>query len=247
MASVFISYSRKDQEFARQLYAALEAAKRDAWVNWEGIPPSAEWLREVYAGIENADTFLCVLSPDWLASETCQWEVAHAVASRKRIVPLVCHDIASHTVDPAVRALNWIFFRSTDDFDAAFKQLLFALDTDLDYWHLSSRLLVRARQWESGKQNTSFVLRGKELAEAERWLGEGADKQPTPTALQTRYITASRRASGRRQRTWISLLSAGLIISLLLGTLAQIQRVRADAATQPNEPYPTVCPGLPVL
>lgn len=232
MASVFISYSRHDQVFVRRLHDALAGAGRDAWVDWEGIPPTAEWLSEVYAGIDGADGFICVLSPDWATSEISQKELAHALVAHKRIVPLVCREVAPDTIAAAVRDLNWIFFRESDDFAAAFKQLLFALDTDLEYWHLSSRLLVRAHEWEQGREQRSTVLRGKELTAAELWLAEGADKQPAPTALQTRYITASRRASSARQRTWIGLLSAGLLIALALATVARIEQARADSNAQ---------------
>jgi len=33
---VFISYSRKDQEFVRRLYEALNRRDRKAWVDWGG-------------------------------------------------------------------------------------------------------------------------------------------------------------------------------------------------------------------
>ena len=40
------------------------------WVDWEDIPPTAEWMREVEVAIEGADTFVFVLSPDSLKSRT---------------------------------------------------------------------------------------------------------------------------------------------------------------------------------
>lgn len=231
MTSVFISYSRTDRDFVMLLRTELERTHHDAWVDLEDIPPSADWEREIYAGIDGADSFVCVLSPEWLASRTCQVEVAHAVVAHKRIIPLVRHDVHGLDVPPPVRAANWIFFRASDDGDAAFRQLIFAIDTDLDYWHLASRMQVRAAQWEQNRENASFTLRGKELAEAEQWLASGAEKQPSPTALQTRYITASRRTSARRQRTIITSLSTLLAIAIVLATLASIQTVRV---TQQN-------------
>ena len=36
---VFISYSRKDKEFVRRLDEELKRRDREAWVDWEGIPP----------------------------------------------------------------------------------------------------------------------------------------------------------------------------------------------------------------
>ena len=53
-------------------------------------------------------------------------------------------------------------------------------------------------------RNNSFVLRGEDLRAAEQWLAQaGAQKERQPTALQTEYIIASRKAAARRQ--WITL------------------------------------------
>src|SRR5258708_22634673 len=228
MPSVFLSYSRADRDFVIQVRDALARAKREVWVDLEDIPPSAEWEREINAGSEVSDAFVCVLSPEWAASEVCQIELNNAVAEHKRVIPLVHRDVPPERLAPTVRALNWIPFRETDNLNAAFEQLIFALDTDLDYWHLASRLLVRAGEWEHTQANASFLLRGKELAEAEQWLAEGAEKQPSPTALQMRYITASRRGAVRRQRALIGGLSVFLAIAVTLAALASIQTVRVS-------------------
>jgi hypothetical protein len=55
MADVFISYSRKDTDFVRRLHEALGERNRDTWVDWEDIPPTAEWLEEIYSAIESRD------------------------------------------------------------------------------------------------------------------------------------------------------------------------------------------------
>ena len=55
MADVFISYSRKDIEFAQRVHHELEARDRQPWADWQDIPPTAEWLDEVYAGIQAAE------------------------------------------------------------------------------------------------------------------------------------------------------------------------------------------------
>ena len=82
----------------------------------EGVPPTAEWLQEVYRAIEACDTFVFVLSPDSVASVVCAMEAAHALSTHKRIVPLVCRDVNASDVDvqepvKPIAALNWIFFR----------------------------------------------------------------------------------------------------------------------------------------
>ena len=43
MAKVFVSYSRKDLEFAKRLTAELQKSGLDFWIDWEGIPPTVDW------------------------------------------------------------------------------------------------------------------------------------------------------------------------------------------------------------
>ena len=45
MADVFVSYSRHDGGFVRELHAFLSGAGRDVWVDWVDIPAASEWER----------------------------------------------------------------------------------------------------------------------------------------------------------------------------------------------------------
>ena len=93
MAEIFISYSRKDTPFVRRLHDTFVELKRETWVDWDGIPPSAEWLDEIFAAIDAADTFLFVVSPDSVASEMCGKEIAHAATNNKRIITILHRDV----------------------------------------------------------------------------------------------------------------------------------------------------------
>ncbi len=83
-------------------------------------------------------------------------------------MPIVRRGVDSKAVPQALAALNWIFFRESDDFDSAFQSLIKALDTDLEWVHVHTRLLVRAIEWDGNGRDDSFVLRGSDLKEAER-------------------------------------------------------------------------------
>src|SRR5215831_15317234 len=157
---IFISYSRKDKDFVRRLDESLKNRGREAWVDWEDIRPTEEWMQAIYAAIEGADTFVFVLTPDSVASDVCGREIAHAVAHNKRMVPIVARELNAGTAPEALAKLNYIFFRESDDFEKATDALISALDTDLDYVHAHTRLLTRAIEWESKGKNKSFVLRG---------------------------------------------------------------------------------------
>ena len=57
---IFISYSRKDIAYAKLLHNALNENGFETWIDWQDIPPSSEWLNEVYTAIEQANTFIFI-------------------------------------------------------------------------------------------------------------------------------------------------------------------------------------------
>ncbi len=127
VAGVFISYSPHGAPFVQRLYAALRKADVPAWVDLEGISPSAPWMEEIQSAIGVADTLIYVLSPESLQSEWTQSELTYALSQGKRVVPVVARAVAPDDTPPALRSLNWISFTSPDDFDMAFRRLLGAL------------------------------------------------------------------------------------------------------------------------
>jgi hypothetical protein len=90
---VFISYSRRDQVFARRLFDRIEQERLSGWADWEGIPYSAEWWAEIRKGIESAHSFVCVLSPAYITSRICNDELAYARQLNKRIIPVVRREL----------------------------------------------------------------------------------------------------------------------------------------------------------
>ncbi|MCU0548970.1 MAG: TIR domain-containing protein [Leptolyngbya sp. Prado105] len=193
MRDVFISYSRKDKPFVEKLHQALEAQDRDAWVDWDDIPLSAEWWREIQRGIEGANTFVFVMSDDSVRSKVCRDEIDHAVECNKRLVPIVYReDFEMAKLHPRLSQYNWLFFRENDEFEPGLKALLNVIETDLEYVRSHTRILERAIEWQTQKRNESFVLKGDDLLSAEAWLTQGETKEPQPTELQQNYIRASR-------------------------------------------------------
>jgi tetratricopeptide (TPR) repeat protein len=225
---VFISYSRKDKEFVRRLHEALSRRDREAWVDWEDIRPTEEFMHAIYGAIEGADTFISVLTPDSVASVPCGREIAHAAAHNKRMVPIVAREVNADTVPEALAKLNWIFYRDSDDFEKATDTLISALDTDLNWVHAHTRLLTRAIEWNANGKNNSFVLRGEDLRAAEQWLAQaGAGKERQPTSLQTEYIIASRKAAARRQRITLGAVTFALVVAIALAVVAFFARQEA--------------------
>ncbi|MCB0191746.1 MAG: TIR domain-containing protein [Anaerolineae bacterium] len=220
MADIFVSYSRRDKEFVKKFHQTLIDNGRSAWVDWEGIPLTADWRAEILSAIESADCFIFILSPDSIISEVCQQELAHAEAFNKRIVPVVYRDINPNDAPGSLPSINWSFFRDNDNFETAFEALSTALDTDLEWTKIHTRLLVRALEWENRQRNRSYLLRGDDLVEAEHNRAVHADVSPQLTRLQGEYIYTSRQDALRRQRQRLTAVSLGLVIAIILAIIA---------------------------
>lgn len=203
-ANVFVSYSRRNKDFVERLHAALEGTQRQVWVDWENIPLASDWWQEIELGIELADTFIFVLSPDSVQSKVCRQEIDHAVKQNKRLVPLVYEDVAPSQVHPELARLNWIFLRPTDDFEANFPGLLTAIDQNIDYVRTHTRLLVKALEWDRHDRDASYLLRGKELGRANDYLVQGRQEEPRPTSLHHQYVLTSAESEANQQKTEIT-------------------------------------------
>ena len=228
MSDLFISYSRKDIAYAKLLHKALKEHDFETWIDWQDIPPSTEWLEEVYTAIEQANTFIFILSASSILSEMCVKEIEHASKNNKRIIPIVINDVEPSKVHSALAAINWIFSRSKDELQPAIASLIEAIQTDYDWVKAHTRLQMRALEWERTDKDISYLLQGTDLQQAENWLAESVDKEPEPTLQQTRYIQSSRQGSAKRQRLLLLSVGAALIVTVVLGILAVINGQRAQ-------------------
>lgn len=197
----FISYSRKDIDFARKLDDRLRDLKRKSWADWESLRPGSEFPPRIKAGIEGAANFVFVVSPDSIVSPWCQMELAHAVVHNKRLISILCRGVDAALLPEAIRTIDWIDFERAA-FDSALATLVTVIDTDQAWIDGHTRLLVRAIEWQT-RSDDSFLLREKELQDANDWLGRASGvKEPRPTQLQLDYIHASQVAQEEERRRW---------------------------------------------
>lgn len=235
-SDVFISYSRRDKSFVQKLDAGFKALKKEVWVDWEDIPATADWWAEIQAGINAADAFVFVISPDSVTSDICRKEIEHALEINKRLIPILYREVEDENqqkqMHPAISSHNWLFFREHDDFDAAFNNLNASLETDLNHNRLHTRILVRAREWTEKGQNKSLLMQGDDLEEAETWMTTAVNKDPRPTELHAQYIKSSRQRATNSQRRFIALSLVVMAISTLLALFAVIQWQEAQEARE---------------
>ena len=226
---VFVSYAREDKEFVeQQLTKALAAHGKDVWIDVEDIRGGAsDWRASVWAGIESATVMVFVLTPDSLASTVCGEEVQRGDELNKRIIPVLRRSVEGLELPPALSRPNWILARPEDDFDTSVAALIDALELDEAWVEQHARLSQRTGEWLRHNRDGSYLLRGSDLDDAERWLDEQAGHREAPTAEQITYITASRRAAAQRLRALLASVALALVITAILAVVALFQRERA--------------------
>ena len=79
-AKIFISYSRRDLDFAERLDAALKARDFDTLIDRSEIYALEDWWKRIEVLIAQADTIVFVLSPDAVTSDVCQRGVFRSLA-----------------------------------------------------------------------------------------------------------------------------------------------------------------------
>jgi WD40 repeat protein len=229
----FISYRRihEDTAFVDHLEEDLAARGKWVWVDRAKIEPAADWSQRIERGIRNAKALIFVITPESAASKDCLHELQLATELNKLIIPVVLREVDRRDLPESLNRPNWIFFSPGHDTEQALGQVTEALEEDLPWRDSHTRLAARTKEWTDAKRDRSFLLRGNDLRAAEDWLSQASQHQETPpTALQTEYIVASRKAAVRTQRTWRGALSAGLVIALGLAAVAFWQREEAQAA-----------------
>ncbi|MFZ4813528.1 MAG: toll/interleukin-1 receptor domain-containing protein [Phototrophicaceae bacterium] len=220
---VLISYSRRNKTFVEGLVQRLRGAGRSVWIDWDDIPYSVDWWKQIRTAIDNAETVIVVISTDHASSYVCNLEVEYARRNNKRIVPLLYEYVNTELAEAAwegkawaqtarenqatLNALNWLFFNEEDGFEKSFDALQVTLDLDPEHVERHTRLLLRAKLWEQNNKNPSFLARGDELKEAEYWLKYNHDRSPFPTLLHMAFIEASTQDE-RRQKRLLSRLQA---------------------------------------
>jgi formylglycine-generating enzyme required for sulfatase activity len=88
MPQVFISYSRKDLAFVRDLAADLQAAGLEVWWDLSGIKGGDEWERKITEAIKRSEYMIVVLTPEAVDSRWVRKEYLRAEQTGLKIIPL---------------------------------------------------------------------------------------------------------------------------------------------------------------
>ena len=228
--NVFISYSRKNVDFVKNLHRDLNQQDFKVWVDWEGIPLTADWWVEIEEAIRGADAFIFIISPTSLKSEVGEKELNKAVELNKNIVPILFIEPGKGDTMPApLSTHNWVYMRNDEEYRTNLPEMVNTLTTDLESVKGHTRLLVRAIEWQDSGQKNSALLRGEDLLNAEAFLAESRFSKLKPTEQHVAYITASRNYEKTRQRRSQTIGLAILIVLSIMLVISVRQSARATS------------------
>ncbi|HKG54757.1 MAG TPA: toll/interleukin-1 receptor domain-containing protein [Anaerolineales bacterium] len=123
MAQIFISYSRKDIDFARKLAVDLEKAGYEVWWDLTDLRGGDDWPRVIPAAIESSQYVIVVLSPNSAISDWVEKEYTQALSLHKKIIPIM---LAQSNLPFALNTINYIDFTG-EDYAASLNRLLVTL------------------------------------------------------------------------------------------------------------------------
>eukprot|EP00741_Cyanophora_paradoxa_P002766 tig00000630_g2686.t1 len=232
--SAFLSYSRCNKEFAERLVEALRGQSLSCWADWQDIPATADWRAAIRRGIQVSENVIFLLTPvplppsafrpfrqilpEWTASAECRRELAAALEEGKRLVPVL--HAPCEGVPEALQAINWIYMREGDDFEAGAAKLAAALLADAAYVRVLTRATAACAQWEGeGEPESLLIGDDREVEAATAALQQSAAderKRPRATPAVVRYVGLSRRRVRAREKRVLAALGALAALAALL-------------------------------
>jgi formylglycine-generating enzyme required for sulfatase activity len=96
MPRIFISYSRKDEEFARRLMTSFAETGADVWIDLEDIPAGMKWSSAIQEGLDGADLMVVIISPDSMISRNVEDEWQYYLDHSKPIIPILLKPAKIH-------------------------------------------------------------------------------------------------------------------------------------------------------
>src|ERR1700722_7317995 len=147
-AKIFISYSRRDMAFVDRLEPALTARGFQGMIDRQEIYAFEDWGQRLQALINQADTVVFALIPEWLSSQVCRQEIEYASSLNKRFAPIVCRSVDPKEVPEALSRLNFILFTDEGQYEQSLNRLVAALETDIGWLRQHTEFGEYARRWD---------------------------------------------------------------------------------------------------
>ncbi|MEO0408979.1 MAG: toll/interleukin-1 receptor domain-containing protein, partial [Cyanobacteria bacterium P01_A01_bin.135] len=103
MTQVFLAYAEQDKGIATTVRRSLMRASITTWSYHTDIEYGKDYKTAIARGVEEADNVVFLMSPDSLASEDCQKELALAQQLNKRLIIVRAGEVSPSQIPVALR------------------------------------------------------------------------------------------------------------------------------------------------
>ena len=107
---IFVSYSDADKETARDVSDRLAQAGARVRTD-KAIRPGEDWIEVIERGLRDSDIYLLLVSPQFVSSEICLYEVGFALKGQRAgatIIPVAIGDTDMRGLPPYLRKFHVI-------------------------------------------------------------------------------------------------------------------------------------------
>ena len=104
--AIFLSYSTKDEDFARELEGELRKESVRCFLAPLSIKPGECWPQEIWQAIRTCRVFVLVVTTEAIRSKWCLLEIGAALGLHKQIVAVLRHSTKLPDVLKTVQAMK---------------------------------------------------------------------------------------------------------------------------------------------
>ena len=208
MSDVFFSYAREDAAMLRTFRQSLLRHGLTTWTDITDIKKGVVFEEAIRNGIEQTDNFVFLISPNSVISKYCMIELEHVLKFKKRIIPVLIRPTENSEIPEAISENQYFDFtnlqikkainasENIEDkalYEKNISELVALIRKDQEYFKRHKELLALAIEWEKEQTNSSLLVRGHELMNAEAWLLQGKNRSRyQPISLHENFIARSR-------------------------------------------------------
>ena len=178
----FISYSRKDKDFALEFAREMKSAGYLVWLDQLDIPTGARWDDEVEKALRECEIFLIILTTASVSSDNVKDEIGYAIDHSKRIMPVL---LEKCDIPLRLRRFQYVDFTKVE-FNEGIKRTKQLLETLLT--EQSAPVITINPEFEPQKASDRKVtpapsLLNKNKPVQRRWMGVGVGILSCATCL----------------------------------------------------------------
>ena len=111
---VFVSYSHKEADWAKEFAHALSKRGLQVWIDQLAVKAGESIREAIEKGLREGDVFVTLIDPSTLSSPSLFFELGAAIGMGKRVVAIVPEDFDPSQLPLPLRARRFLIKRAPE-------------------------------------------------------------------------------------------------------------------------------------